>query len=201
MSNAYTQMLENKDTTLEDFIIHGFMRQYINPETKLPIPQKIKPSRHNYEALMKARERFAEVWEWDDEEADEEAEKDYRRNMKWYKEQSAKRNVLKKRNEEILDKLQAWKTSTMRMENLKTFLEGCLNNSISGPDCYKIDKPVRQTGKEFKDSCIKKVRHDMEFHGREHQEAIVFARLETKLINEIRASIHESEVITMANKK
>ena len=198
MANAYTEMLKDEGATLEDFVLHGFVKQYINPEMRMPIPEKIQPSGYHKEELVRARERFAEIWEWDEAKADGEAEKDYQKEIKWYKKESVARKKLKKRYKKMLGKLKAWKPSNKQTEDLKSFLIECLERSLKGSDCYDIDEPVRKTGEEFKDVEIKKARHDMEYYGREQQEAIVFARLETKWINEIRESIREFTAIKVS---
>ena len=177
MPTGYTLDLYNgKDVTFEEFVLKcarafGALIDMRDEPMDAPIPERLEPSDHHLKELEKAKRRLKEIRKWNEEKAEQEAERAYHEALKKREEFVKKNKLIRKRYEDMLSKVQKWKPPTIEHESLKQFMIQQLVESIEY-DCFIPEMPQRLSGEEYKEQQIKKALSDIDYHEREYAEEV-----------------------------
>jgi len=177
MPTGYTlDLYDGKDLTFEEFALKcarafGALISMRDEPIDAPIPERFEPSDYHFKELEKAKRRLKEVKRWDEEKAEQEAERAYRDALKKREEFIEKNKLIRKRYEDMLSKVQKWKPPTIEHESLKQFMIQQLEESIEY-DCFIPEMPQRLPGEEYKEQQIKKALNDIDYHEREYAEEV-----------------------------
>jgi len=158
MPTGYTAgVADGQITTLRDFAMlcargMGALITMRDEPLDAPIPEKLEANPGYYGAeLAKWQALASELPSLDDEECEQRAQEDYRRNMAWRTEAIERRNAERQRYETMLAEVEAWECGA---EGLKQFMLDQLRESIRF-DCssdYMRDAPERAlTGPEWRE--------------------------------------------------
>ena len=177
MPTGYTlDLYDGKDITFEEFVLKcarafGALIDMRDEPMDAPIPERFEPSDYHLKELEKAKKRLEDVKEWNKEKAEQEAERAYQEALKKREEFVKKNNLIRKRYEDMLSKVQKWKPPTIEHVNLKQFMIQQLVESIEY-DCFIPEMPQRLSGEEYKEQQIKKALSDIDYHEREYAEEV-----------------------------
>jgi len=177
MPTGYTlDLFDGKDVTFEEFVLKcarafGALIDMRDEPMDAPIPERLEPSDHHLKELEKAKRRLKEIRKWNEEKAEQEAERAYREALKEREEFIKKNKLIRKRYEDMLSKVQKWKPPTIEHESLKQFMIQQLVESIEY-DCFIPEMPQRLSGEEYKEQQIKKALSDIDYHEREYAEEV-----------------------------
>jgi len=177
MPTGYTLDLYNgKDITFEEFVLKcarafGALIDMRDEPMDAPIPERFEPSDHHLKELEKAKRRLKEIRKWNEEKAEQEAERAYREALKEREEFIKKNKLIRKRYEDMLSKVQKWKPPTIEHASLKQFMIQQLVESIEF-DCFVPEMPQRLSGEEYREQQIKKALSDIEFHEKEYAKEV-----------------------------
>ena len=177
MPTGYTlDLFDGKDVTFEEFVLKcarafGALIDMRDEPMDAPIPERLEPSDHHLKELEKAKRRLKEIRKWNEEKAEQEAERAYREALKEREEFIKKNKLIRKRYEDMLSKVQKWKPPTIEHVNLKQFMIQQLVESIEY-DCFIPEMPQRLSGEEYKEQQIKKALSDIDYHEREYAEEV-----------------------------
>ena len=144
-----------------------------------PIPKEFQPSDWRLRELEKFKQKLAEIQSWDEERAEQEAEKAYQKDVEDRNKIIARELQIRQRYEKMLAQVHAWIPPTPSHRKLKKFMIDELKESIR-LDCEGVpDEPQRLSGIEYKQQQIEEVQKNIELHKREIkrvQEAIGWLR-------------------------
>jgi len=177
MPTGYTlDLYDGKDITFEEFALRcarafGALISMRDEPIDAPIPERFEPSDYHLKELEKAKKRLKEIKKWDEETAEQEAVRAYQEALKKREEFVKKNNLIRKRYEDMLSKVQKWKPPTIEHVNLKQFMIQQLVESIEY-DCFIPEMPQRLSGEEYKEQQIKKALSDIDYHEREYAEEV-----------------------------
>jgi len=177
MPTGYTlDLYDGKDITFEEFVLKcarafGALIDMRDEPMDAPIPDRFEPSDYHLKELEKAKRRLKEIRTWNEEKAEQEAERAYREALKEREEFIKKNKLIRKRYEDMLSKVQKWKPPTIEHASLKQFMIQQLLESIEF-DCFVPEMPQRLSGEEYREQQIKKALSDIEYHEREYAEEV-----------------------------
>ena len=177
MPTGYTSDLyDGKDITFEEFVLKcarafGALIDMRDEPMDAPIPERFEPSDYHFKELEKAKKRLKEIKKWNEEKAEQEAERAYREALEEREEFINKNKLVRKRYEDMLSKVQKWKPPTIEHESLKQFMIQQLEESIEY-DCFVPEMPQRFSGEEFKEQQIKKALSDIDYHEKEYAKEV-----------------------------
>ena len=177
MPTGYTLDLYNgKDIAFEEFVLKcarafGALIDMRDEPMDAPIPERFEPSDYHLKELEKAKRRLKEIRKWNEEKAEQEAERAYREALKEREEFIKKNKLIRKRYEDMLSKVQKWKPPTIEHASLKQFMIQQLVESIEF-DCFVPEMPQRLSGEEYREQQIKKALSDIEFHEKEYAKEV-----------------------------
>ena len=177
MPTGYTLDLYNgKDIAFEEFVLKcarafGALIDMRDEPMDAPIPERFEPSDHHLKELEKAKRRLKEIRKWNEEKAEQEAERAYREALEEREEFIKKNKLIRKRYEDMLSKVREWKPPTPDHVDLKKFMIQQLEDSIEF-DCFIPEMPQRLSGEEYREQQIKKALSDIEYHEKEYAEEV-----------------------------
>ena len=177
MPTGYTlDLYDGKDITFEEFVLKcarafGALIDMRDEPMDAPIPERFEPSDYHLKELEKAKRRLKEIRKWNEEKAEQEAERTYREALKEREEFIKKNKLIRKRYEDMLSKVQKWKPPTIEHASLKQFMIQQLLESIEF-DCFVPEMPQRLSGEEYREQQIKKALSDIEYHEKEYTEEV-----------------------------
>ena len=177
MPTGYTLDLYNgKDITFEEFVLKcarafGALIDVRDEPMDAPIPERFEPSDHHLKELEKAKRRLKEIRKWNEEKAEQEAERAYHEALKKREEFVKKNKLIRKRYEDMLSKVREWKPPTPDHVDLKKFMIQQLEDSIEF-DCFIPEMPQRLSGEEYREQQIRKALSDIEYHEKEYAEEV-----------------------------
>lgn len=119
----------------------------------------------------------------------------YKKSMEEYNIATEKRLKLKKRYEEMLEKVLLWTPPTLLHDNLKNGMISQLQKSIEF-DCYIPSKPIKddRSEEEIRNEIKKGILKDIEYHKNKHEEEVLRIKQATQWIKELEKSL-EKEMI------
>ena len=194
MPTGYTlDLYDGKDITFEEFVLKcarafGALIDMRDEPMDAPIPERFEPSDHHLEELEKAKRRLKEIRKWNEEKAEQEAERAYREALKEREEFIKKNKLIRKRYEDMLSKVQKWKPPTIEHASLKQFMIQQLLESIEF-DCFVPEMPQRLSGEEYREQQIKKALSDIEYHEKEYAEEVNRVYEKNKWLLSLRESL------------
>ena len=177
MPTGYTlDLYDGKDITFEEFVLRcarafGALIDMRDEPMDAPIPERFEPSDYHLKELIKAKKRLEEVKGWDEEKAEQEAERAYRDALKKREEFIEKNKLIHKRYEDMLSKVREWKPPTPDHVDLKKFMIQQLEDSIEF-DCFIPEMPQSLSGEEYKEQQIKKALDDIDYHEKEYAKEV-----------------------------
>jgi len=194
MPTGYTlDLYDGKDITFEEFVLKcarafGALIDMRDEPMDAPIPERFEPSDHHLKELEKAKRRLKEIRKWNEEKAEQEAERAYREALKEREEFIKKNKLIRKRYEDMLSKVQKWKPPTIEHASLKQFMIQQLLESIEF-DCFVPEMPQRLSGEEYREQQIKKALSDIEYHEKEYAEEVNRVYEKNKWLLSLRESL------------
>jgi len=177
MPTGYTLDLYNgKDIAFEEFVLKcarafGALIDMRDEPMDAPIPERFEPSDYHLKELEKAKRRLKEIRKWNEEKAEQEAERAYREALEEREEFIKKNKLIRKRYEDMLSKVREWKPPTPDHVDLKKFMIQQLEDSIEF-DCFIPEMPQRLSGEEYREQQIRKALSDIEYHEKEYAEEV-----------------------------
>ena len=194
MPTGYTlDLYDGKDITFEEFVLKcarafGALIDMRDEPMDAPIPDRFEPSDYHLKELEKAKRRLKEIRTWNEEKAEQEAERAYREALKEREEFIKKNKLIRKRYEDMLSKVQKWKPPTIEHASLKQFMIQQLLESIEF-DCFVPEMPQRLSGEEYREQQIKKALSDIEYHEKEYAEEVNRVYEKNKWLLSLRESL------------
>jgi len=174
MPTRYTaDLYEGKEVIFEEFVMKcarafGALITMRDEPLDAPIPEEFRPSDWHLKEMEKARQRQAEIQSWDEERAEQKAEKAYQKAVRRRNEIIAQNTQIRQRYEKMLAQIQAWIPPTPDHKELKQFMIDQLKGSIEF-DCSIPDELQQLSGAEYKQQQIAKTQRDIEYHTKEHE--------------------------------
>ena len=199
MPTGYTMDLyEGKEVTFEEFVMKcarafGALISMKDKPLDVPIPEILKPSDYHLREQVIAWQRLAEVESWDEEQAEREAERAYQEAVYERDKKIIEQASIRRRYEEMLNRVRAWTPPTPDHEGLKQFMIEQLEKSIEFDCSYVPDEPKRLSGAEYKQQQIEKALSDIEYHKREYEEEIKRTHERNEWLNALRESLREEK--------
>lgn len=210
MPSGYTSAIyDGKDVTLRDFILTcargmGALITMRDEPFDKPIPDEFPPcTSYHDEAIAKARERLARITKGDRMELLREKQDEYNERLQQWWEAKRESDALKKRYEDMMEKVLAWEPPTPDHEGLKKLMIDQLSQSLEH-DCHysKFDTPKDDPyrgmyGPEEKslDQWIEDERaaaiKEIEYHIEQRNNEIERARSRTEWVQQLKAALPE----------
>ena len=161
------------------------------------IPDEIEPSDYHKEQLAKKRSELKEINQMEDEDILEEWEQ-----MKEDAIERAKRKIkedkeLKKKYQDMLEKVKAWEPPTEDHQNLKDFMINQIEKSIEFDDMldYYEEQLEEWLGKEepsaysYRQRKIESTQEDIEYHKEKWEQEKKRAKDKTEWVRELKKSV------------
>ena len=179
MPTGYTADIENgisfKEYALKCARAFGACVEMRDDPNDAPIPEKFKVSDYHTKALAAAKRKLTEVSNLSIEDCAKRAEKEYNQRLKEHNETISKKLALKKRYEDMLAEVRAWKIPSPDHTEFARLMESQIVQSIDF-DCdmkyYKENKPQKLTGTQWKREAIADAKRDIEYHTKNEKDDI-----------------------------
>lgn len=153
------------------------------------IPDEFEPSDYNARALVKARERLAELQAMDRDAIREAANAAYVEALSYYRKSVKDRADTRANYEAMLDKVLAWEPPTPDHAEMKAFMVQQLEESIRFDCGYEPEPPTRETPEEWHEEQVQRAERDIEYHAKGDREERERAAGRTEWVRALRASL------------
>jgi hypothetical protein len=176
MPTGYTQIINDKpDTTFGQFTLRcaramGALIMLRDEPMDAPIPDNVGyVSTYHAERVQSATDDLVKYSAMDDEDCEIAAEKEYKQALADYRERMLEKKTQARNYGAMLGQVLAWKPPTAEHKGMKEFMEKQLRESIEF-DCYTPDKPVKQSGPEWKAAKIASAIHSLDYSTKSQKE-------------------------------
>ncbi len=139
-------------------------------EDDVPIPDEFLPRPWYIEQAAAARLRLAEVLEWSDGRAEEEAKADYERQLQIHLNMVDEQAGRRLHAEGLLPKAQDWTPPSAAHQGLKDIMIRSLTADIENNN-WSFTPPRRFTGAKFRANEVREAQHTIESYEREVERA------------------------------
>lgn len=196
MPTGYTSEIAN-GISFEKFVLRcarafGALVEMRDESMDAPIPKKFEPSDYHTKELQKAKEKLKRCRAMTMEQAREEADKEYEKNLAAHERAIKKMETLKAKYEDMLAKVRAWVPPSKDHQELKNFMEKQIEDSISF-DCnlryYEENPPEKITGADWKKMRIENAQDNIAYHTKEQADETGRSVSRSKWVQQLRESL------------
>lgn len=154
-----------------------------------PIPEKIEANSYHLEAIADARKRQVELEGMGPAMTEMAADGVYRKAVADHERMLAEKDVLRSKYEAMLMRVAEWIPPTEEHEGLKRFMKDQIDLCIES-DCVVYGRPpALQTGAEWLACELVRVKQDIEYHSKLHQDEVERANGRTEWVKALRESL------------
>lgn len=174
MPTGFTSKLyEGEEQTFEEFV-QSCAHAFVSYDVDINSPLRVLDADEGYTSrqLADAITRRALVLSWTTTQAAAEARKEYKANVKRYKESITEEKSRLVRYKDMLGQVKAWTPPTERHEKLKSFMIEQLESSIGHDTSFewwesRLRDLRQQSGTEYKQEQLSKANADIEHYTQE----------------------------------
>lgn len=199
MPTGYTAIIEDKkDVTFNDYILRcarafGACVGMREESMDKPLPKELKVSPYHKDELEKAEVKLLELDSLTAIALEDEAEKEYKRELRSIKAGLKESNEKAKRYDDIMREVKMWIPPTEDHIGLKDFMISQIedSNEYVNPDYYQeeLDELKTVTGKQWYDKEIKQINRDIKYHTKEYRKELKRTADRNKWLKELWKSL------------
>jgi hypothetical protein len=195
MPTGYTYKVKEGKTSFRDFLL-DCSRAFgalvtLRDEPNAPIPEEFLLEPYHKEKLTNARGELKRAESMSLEEAEQEAEREYKLSLREFNRGKKENTQTRKNYESILEQARTWQPPTKDHIGLRDFMVSQLEESIKF-DCggsYYDEPPQKKTGEEYKAGLIESSQRDVAYHGEEYKKEVQRAKERTDWVKALKGSL------------
>lgn len=158
------------------------------------IPEEFKPSPYHLEQIENTNHQLDQIEAMTSAACNAAARKDYEEAVASHEKGLTKRKQLLRNYELMLAQARRWQPPSPQHQELKKFMIDQIEKSIEF-DCGNMDqyylrnKPVLQTGEEWREARLASLRQDLEYHTEGYQKEVERCKERSEWIQQLRGSL------------
>lgn len=191
MPIGYLQELYDRNISVQDFVL-VFARHFLPDVATGGATEDLQPSTMYSEQLQQAQQRLAEVGQWDDAKAEEEAERAYQERYALIQDAIEKTMAVQQRYMAMLGEIRRWTPPRSAPPELKPFIIDVLLKGIridANVESLATMRVERESGIQYKGRLVTELSEEIAYCEQRHNAAVEETRRANQWLRELRESL------------